>query len=94
MSDPITTTHENIVAILTQRFGQGDPGTGLSMDTHEAHMLMSHLHARAQPLAACPETDQGLTPLPHSYRCEYCGKTPSEASNAVSLPSAPTEAKK
>lgn len=57
MTNVFTTTPENIVGILTQRFGQGDPGSGLSMDTHEAHMLMAYLHQPSLGRGLAPEGD-------------------------------------
>lgn len=31
--------------------------------------------AHAPRLETCPETDQGLAPLPHDYRCTMCGRS-------------------
>ncbi len=40
----------NIVQVLTERFGAGAPGSGLTLSSHEAHVLIEMLHT---PCAVC-----------------------------------------
>lgn len=43
IDDVVTVTPETIAGIVIKRFGGGDPGGGLHLTCHEAHMLVAKL---------------------------------------------------